>query len=158
VSRRCSCFCSVMLTLSSTQPYPAKQNENDVPGCETPGPSSPVARSTRLDTSEESPTKETTSMRKGLMGSLRKQNLRSISSLRSLRSPTKTRQSDKHECFLVDVGVLTHIKEVTTKLVSPRAPKPRSIASTHRCYSTLRSLPQTDRYSILIAGISRAPV
>ncbi|KAB2106147.1 hypothetical protein AG0111_0g5847 [Alternaria gaisen] len=65
-----------------------KRNENDAPIYETPNPYSPGANSTVLDASDESP------VRKGLMRSLRKQKLRSISSLRSLRSPTKTKQLD----------------------------------------------------------------
>ncbi|KAL1800434.1 hypothetical protein ACET3X_000776 [Alternaria dauci] len=76
------------------QPCSPKRNENDAPGRETTGLYSSGANSTVPDPSDESPNKDTSSARKGLMGSLRRQKLRSISSLRSLRSPTKTKQSD----------------------------------------------------------------
>jgi hypothetical protein len=99
-----------MLTLSSIQPCSPKHNENDAPGYETPDPRSPGVSSTEPDVGDESPTKETTSMRKGLIGSLRKQKLRSISSLRSLRSPTKTKQFDTPESLLADVCVLPKLK------------------------------------------------
>ncbi|KAG9192094.1 hypothetical protein G6011_10828 [Alternaria panax] len=76
------------------QPCSPERNENAAPSRETRGPYSPEASSAVPDASDESPAKDTSSLRKGLMGSLRKQKLRSISSLQSLWSPTKTRQSD----------------------------------------------------------------
>ncbi|KAI4711728.1 hypothetical protein J4E89_003170 [Alternaria sp. Ai002NY15] len=65
---------------------------------------------------DESPIRESPSMRKGLMGSLRKQKLRSIGSLRSLRSPTKTKQSDISEC-LMDSSPLTPKHRLNSSLL-----------------------------------------
>ncbi|KAI4922773.1 hypothetical protein J4E90_001207 [Alternaria incomplexa] len=122
-------------------PCSAKHNENNAPSCETPGPSSPVASSTLPDSSDESPIRESPSMRKGLMGSLRKQKLRSIGSLRSLRSPTKTKQSDTSE-YLIDSSPLTpkHRLNSSLLLYFEESPPDRPIFDLDRMDSRTSSL------------------
>ncbi|KAI4632867.1 hypothetical protein J4E80_000226 [Alternaria sp. BMP 0032] len=122
-------------------PCSAKHNENNAPSCETPGPSSPVASSIVPDSSDEAPIRESPSMRKGLMGSLRKQKLRSIGSLRSLRSPTKTKQSDTSDC-LMDSSPLTpkHRLNSSLLLYFEESPPDRPIFDLDRMNSRTSSL------------------
>ncbi|KAI4705140.1 hypothetical protein J4E81_000019 [Alternaria sp. BMP 2799] len=122
-------------------PCSAKHNENNAPSCETPGPSSPVASSIVPESSDESPIRESPSMRKGLMGSLRKQKLRSIGSLRSLRSPTKTKQSDTSEC-LMNSSPLTpkHRPNSSLLLYFEESPPDRPIFDLDRMDSRTSSL------------------
>jgi hypothetical protein len=148
VSGNCSCHVSTMLTISSIQPCHPERNENDAPSCEAPSPYSPGASSAVPDANDESPTKDTSSVRKGLIGSLRKQKLRSISSLRSLRSPTKTKQSDASASPLAEVGVPTNYGKVYTEPVFHRVLVPQNIDSTHRSFLTSSNHPLINRYSI----------
>lgn len=140
-----------MLTVSSLPPCSPMRQENDAPSYETPDPSSAGSSSTVPDASDESPTKDTSSIRKGLMGSLRKQKLRSISSLRSLRSPTKTKQSDAPASPLAEVGVGPYYGEVSAEPMSHRILVPQNSASTHHSYLTSRNHPLISRYSISTA-------
>ena len=133
---------SAMLIISRIHSRSPKRNENDAPIYETPNPYSPGANSTVHDASDGSP------VRKGLMGSLRKQKLRSISSLRSLRSPSKTKQSDASASPLAEVGVPTNYGEVYTEPVFHRVLVSQNIVSTHRSFLTSSNHPLINRYSI----------
>jgi hypothetical protein len=142
---------SAMLTTSSLQPCPLTRNEDYAPSYETLDPFSSGASSAVPDASSESPTKDTSSIRKSLMGSLRKQKLRSISSLRSLRSPTRTRQSDTAASPLAEVVVPPYSDGVPAEPIPHRIRVPRNTALTRRSYSTSRNHPLVSRYSISTA-------
>ncbi|EMD60873.1 hypothetical protein GGP41_009821 [Bipolaris sorokiniana] len=79
----------------------------------TPGPS-PDKASVRPNTNDSPSSNESPSRRKGLVGSLKENKLRSINSLRSLRSPTKAKQPDLDASPCAD---------------SPRTPLPRPRSS-----------------------------
>jgi hypothetical protein len=136
-----------MLIISRIHSHSPKRNENDAPIYETPNPYSPGANSTVHDASDGSP------VRKGLMGSLRKQKLRSISSLRSLRSPTKTKQLDTPASPPADVSVTSNCGETSTEVVFYRVLILPNTALIHRSYSTSRNHPLTNQYSISTAKI-----
>lgn len=71
----------------------------------TPGPS-PDKASVRPNTNDSPSSNESPSRRKGLVGSLKENKLRSINSLRSLRSPTKAKQPDLDASPCADVGAI----------------------------------------------------
>ncbi|CAE7215481.1 hypothetical protein PTTW11_10700 [Pyrenophora teres f. teres] len=89
---------SDLFSLMSLQNEPSilsdHQKENEILDPKGPSISSMSVGSAAASIGNESPSEDSPSKRKGLMGSLRKQKLRSIGSLRSLRSPTKTKQTD----------------------------------------------------------------
>jgi hypothetical protein len=97
---------STVLTSTRHEPceLPSKQIENDAPHTRHEWVDS--SDSAILETSNVSPSKDSPSRRKNLMGSLRKRSLRSIESLRNLRSPTsKTKQVDRGSPTPSDVRV-----------------------------------------------------
>ncbi|EUC37074.1 hypothetical protein COCCADRAFT_2028 [Bipolaris zeicola 26-R-13] len=79
----------------------------------TPGPS-PDKASVRPNANDSPSSNESPSRRKGLVGSLKENKLRSINSLRSLRSPTKAKQPEVETSPCAD---------------SPRTPMPRPRSS-----------------------------
>lgn len=99
------------------------QKENDVPGAEGPSICSRSVNSAAANFGNESSSENSPSKRKGLIGSLRKQKLRSIGSLRSLRSPTRTKQADVIAHQPVDVVVIDTESEPPSTRYSPYTPK-----------------------------------
>ena len=87
--------------------------ENEIPNSESPGISSINSSSVAANVSNEPSNEDSPSKRKGLIGSLRKQKMRSIGSLRSLRSPIKAKQTD----FVAHPSV--HVATVDSELVPP---------------------------------------
>ena len=81
------------------------QIEKAVAKLKTPDPS-PSKAFVGSDANDSPPSNENISKSKGLMGSLRMNKLRSISSIRSLRSPTKAKQPDTTTTPSANVGGL----------------------------------------------------
>lgn len=99
------------------------RKENDVPVSEGPSTCSTSVSSAAAKVSNESSNEDSPSKRKGLIGSLRKQKLRSIGSLRSLRSPTRTKQADVIANYPVDVVVVNTESEPPSTHYNPHTPK-----------------------------------
>jgi hypothetical protein len=93
-----------------------KQNENATPSSDGSDPPASDAGSAAPEAYKFSPCKDSPSKRQNLMGSLRKRSLRSIGSLRKLRSPTgKTKQVDEGSPTPADeVYVTRYCRRVST--------------------------------------------
>ncbi|KAI0579587.1 hypothetical protein TUN199_02054 [Pyrenophora tritici-repentis] len=102
---------------------PDHQKENEISDPKGPSVSSMSVGSAAASVGNESPSEDSPSKRKGLMGSLRKQKLRSIGSLRSLRSPTKTKQTD----IIVPVQPSVDVIAVCQKPHTPNHPRQSSL-------------------------------